>query len=236
MKTSVIIPVFNEEKYIANCLTHLVNQTIKPDEVIVVDNNCVDKTIDIVKKFKNKLSIKIIKEKRQGIIFARNTGFNNAKGDIYIRTDADSQHQKNWIERIKKNFEHNKKIDGLTGPVVFFDLPLKSPVYSKILIYIFKLITGTFPFWGPQMIITKNGWRKVVNKLCIDEKKVHEDFDLAIHFFKSSLKIYYDSKLIAYVSGRRIKKNPFSFFVEYPWRLIKMILSHRKIKNYLLCL
>src|SRR3989304_3585243 len=61
MKVSVVIPVYNEEKYIKNCLDSLMNQTEKPDEIIVVDNNCTDKTVSIVKKYKR---IKIIQEKK----------------------------------------------------------------------------------------------------------------------------------------------------------------------------
>ena len=51
MKVSVVIPVYNEEKYIKNCLESLMKQEEKPDEIIVVDNNCTDETINIVKKY-----------------------------------------------------------------------------------------------------------------------------------------------------------------------------------------
>ncbi|MCX7955942.1 MAG: glycosyltransferase family 2 protein, partial [Patescibacteria group bacterium] len=82
MTISIIIPAYNEEKYIENALKSLVNQTEKPDEVIVVDNNCTDKTIKIAKKYQKKLPLKIIHETKQGIAYSRNTGFNKAKGEI----------------------------------------------------------------------------------------------------------------------------------------------------------
>ena len=63
MKVSVVIPVYNEEKKISNCLNSLMKQDEKPDEIIVVDNNCIDKTISIVKKY---ATVKIIQEKKTG--------------------------------------------------------------------------------------------------------------------------------------------------------------------------
>jgi len=227
MKISVIIPVYNEEKYIANCLKCLANQTTKANEIIIIDNNSTDRTINVVKKFIKKLPLKILKEKKQGIIACRNKGFNSAKGDILVRIDADTQQPKNWLYQVKKNFEKNKKIDALTGLVTFYDLPFSFPFYSKIILYLFKSLTGTFPLWGPGMVVTKKAWEKIKNKICLNEKEVHEDFDIAIHLYQNNLKIIYDPNFISFTSGRRIKKNPLSFFIEYPWRMIKMIIAHR---------
>ena len=63
MKVSVVIPSYNEEKYIGRCLEGIALQIEKPDEVIVVDNNCTDKTVEIAEKF----GATIIKEKKQGM-------------------------------------------------------------------------------------------------------------------------------------------------------------------------
>jgi glycosyltransferase involved in cell wall biosynthesis len=77
-RVSVIIPCFNEEAVLANCLEALRAQTSVPLEVIVVDNNSSDKTALIAKKF----GVKVVQEKQQGLIPARNKGFSVAKGDI----------------------------------------------------------------------------------------------------------------------------------------------------------
>lgn len=226
MKISVIIPVFNEEKYIGQCLTALKKQTIKPDEIIVVNNNSTDKSIQIINSFKKNLPIKIVNEKKQGIIFTRNRGLDKAMGEIIIRTDADTRQPKNWLATIKKNFLEKKEIDALTGPVIFYDLPFQNTLYSKILIYFFRLITGIYPFFGPGFALKKSAWLEIRKEVCIDEKKVHEDIDLSFHLNNKNKKIHYDHNFVSYASGRRIKNNPLSFFVEYPIRLIKMILAH----------
>lgn len=222
MKISVVIPVFNEEKYINQCLESLKNQEEKPDEIILVDNNCTDKTIEIAKNYR----VRIIKETKQGITFARNTGFNASKYEIIARCDADAIPPKNWIKRIKEVFSR-KKIDAITGPVLFYDLPFPTLFFTKIYLKGMKTLQqGKNTLIGPNMAIKKNIWNKIKDKICLDDKRVHEDIDLAIHLSQVGGKIHLDNQLIVKISGRRIKNNPLSFFVEYPVRLINTLKSH----------
>lgn len=222
MKVSVVIPVFNEEKYISLCLDSLKSQEVKPDEIIVVDNNCTDKTVEIAKRYK----VRIIKEKRQGIIFARNCGFNAARFDIIGRCDADTILPKNWIKKIKENFKKNK-IDALSCLVAFQDLWLlkNNLFFPQAYFKTMNWLLGHQVLVGPGMALTKKIWRKVKNEVCLDDKKVHEDIDLAIHIARYG-KIKLDPTLIVYPSARRIKNNPLSFFIEYPIRLMKTLLAH----------
>jgi len=226
MKVSLIIPVFNEEKYIGPCLDSLEKQIEKPDEIIIVDDNCTDNTINIVKKYKKSLPIKIVKEKKLGIVFARNKGFSKAKGDILARCDADSVLPKNWIKKIKENFSKNK-IDGLTGPIIFYDFFLKTSFFSKIYLILMKILQKGETLLGPNMAISKKIWGKIKKEVCFDEKNIHEDIDLSLHILKNKGRIFYDWQLIVYASARRITKTPWIFFLNYPWRLIKNLLSHR---------
>ncbi len=223
MKVSVVLPVFNEEEYVAKCLTSLENQIVPADEIIVVDNNCTDQTIAIAKKF-NK--IRVVKETKQGISFARNRGFNEARSPVVGRIDADSILPRDWVKRIKDDFT-KYKIDGLTGPVIFYDFSFKTPAYAQIYLELFRLIQkGKDTLIGPNMAITKKIWNKIKNEVCMDNSKVHEDIDLAIHLVKAGGKIKADDKLIAHCSARRLLKHPQSFFVEYPVRLFNTIKIH----------
>ena len=226
MKVSLIIPVFNEEKYITLCLESLEKQIEKPNEIIIVDNNCTDNTINIVKKYKKILPIKIVKEKKKGVVFAKNKGFSKAKGDILTRCDADSILPKNWIKKIKEDFSKNK-IDGLTGPIIFYDFFLKTSFFSKIYLILMKILQKGETLLGPNMAISKKIWEKIKKEVCFDEKNIHEDIDLSLHILKNNGKIIYDFNLIVYASSRRITKTPWIFFLNYPWRLIKNLVSHR---------
>jgi glycosyltransferase involved in cell wall biosynthesis len=85
---SIVIPVYNEAERIAACLESIAAQTVTPLEVIVVDNNSTDATVSIARSFP---FVRVITAKCQGVIHARNRGFNAARGEIIGRIDADTR-------------------------------------------------------------------------------------------------------------------------------------------------
>lgn len=224
MKVSVVIPVYNEEKYIKNCLDSLMEQEEKPDEIIVVDNNCTDKTVSIVKKYQG---IKIIQEKKQGIIAARNAGFDHAQGDIVARCDADSVVPPDWIKNINNDFSMDSSIVAVSMPVLVNDIKWGDKFLFLFYLYMFipRIFIGHYPLVGPSMAVRKTAWEKIKQELCIDGKKVHEDLDISFHIRKLG-KVYHDKKNLVLTSGRRIKYNPLSFFGEYTLRFFKMLKNH----------
>ena len=112
---SVVIPAYNEEKAIGKCLDSLIGQkTLNDYEVIVVDNGSTDKTSEVIKKYKNKLNLVLIKELRKGRGQARFTGFAAAKGDIILSLDGDSIASRDWIEKMVAPFK-DPKIAAVTG-------------------------------------------------------------------------------------------------------------------------
>lgn len=224
MKISLIIPTYNEEKYIARCLDSIVEQKIKPNEVIVVNNNCTDNTLSIVRSYS---FVQILDEKKQGMIAARNAGFNASRYELMARCDADTMLPPNWIARIHRNFARYE-IDALTGPVIFYDAPIKSSLLARAYLDMMKPIhRGGETLVGPNMIITKEIWKKVKERVCLNDKLVHEDIDLAYHIQEVGGKIKRDNGLIVSTSSRRMK-NPYSFFGEYPQRFMKTLLYHDK--------
>lgn len=220
---SVVIPVFNEEQHITSCLDSLAKQQIKPDEIIIVDNNSTDQSMKLAKKY----PVRIVSEKKQGMIYARNTGFNSVFYEIIAKCDADTIVPADWLKRIKDNFEKGK-IDALSGPIYFNDLPLvsESTLPTRVYAQFMKTIQRHETLLGPNLALTKKIWEKIKNEVCLDDKKVHEDIDLAIHIKKHHGRIKFDPELKVYTSGRRIKNNPLSFFVEYPIRVLKTLKSH----------
>lgn len=222
MKVSVVIPAYNEEKYIKECLEALSSQIEKPDEIIVVDNNCTDKTVEIAKNF----GARIVVEKKQGMIYARNAGFDNAKFEVIAKTDADSITPENWILKIKAAFK-NPETGGFSGPVSFFTNPLISKVSSLITYYIFKIVgilAHTPIMLGPNLTLRRSDWKKIKNVVCLSDKDVHEDIDISIHLSKIT-KIKFDRNFVMTTRrGRWLK-----IFTVYILRLVKMLYSHRKL-------
>lgn len=104
---SVIIPVYNVEKYVENCLNSLENQTYKKFEVILIDDGSKDESVKICERYKNKskLDIKIVRQTNQGVSAARNKGINVAKGDYVCFIDSDDMVSNNYLEVLKKLIE-----------------------------------------------------------------------------------------------------------------------------------
>ncbi|QQG44503.1 MAG: glycosyltransferase [Candidatus Roizmanbacteria bacterium] len=222
MKVSVVIPAYNEEKYIEKCLEALNLQEEKPEEIIIVDNNSTDNTINVAQNF----NATIFKEFKQGITYARNKGFDEAKGDILARCDADSIPPSDWIKKIINDFSRYK-IDAVTGPLKMYDFFLPTILGSIIYADIVRIAQkGKGTLIGPNMAITKKIWDKVKKNTCLEDKKVHEDMDLALHIGKAGGVIMFDKSLIMPTSARRIKKRPQSFFIEYPLRAANTIKIH----------
>ena len=100
---SVIIPVFNEEKTIIDCLKSLAQQTYSSFEVIIVDDGSADKTLEVLSEFpisNFQFPILILKQDHQGPGIARNYGANHARGEILVFIDADMTFDKDFIKNL----------------------------------------------------------------------------------------------------------------------------------------
>ena len=91
---SIIVPVYNVEKYLRQCLESLINQTYKNIEIICINNGSKDKSSEILVEFAQKDSrIKIITQEKSGVSAARNSGLKIASGDYIMFVDSDD-----WTE------------------------------------------------------------------------------------------------------------------------------------------
>lgn len=100
MKVSVVIPIYNEEKSIGECLASLGKQTYKDLEVIVVDDGSTDETIKSIRGAKSIKGIKILKQEHRGPGAARNLGAKHAKGEILVFVDADMTFEPDFIKKL----------------------------------------------------------------------------------------------------------------------------------------
>ena len=90
MKISVIVPVYNAEKYLKKCLLSVINQTYKDWELILVDDGSTDKSPQIIDNIgKRDARIKVIHQKNAGPGVARNHGLEIAMGDYIVFLDSD---------------------------------------------------------------------------------------------------------------------------------------------------
>ena len=223
MRISVIIPAYNEEQYIASCLKTVLDQDTPADEIIVVDNNSTDRTRAIASRF----PVHVLSERQQGMIHARNAGFDAATGDVIVHCDADTRVPRDWITRIRRHFEEDR-CDALTGPAVPFHAPpsIALPIRHSCAL-LKRLYLGHLPLQGCNKSLRRELWHRIRNEVCTDADAVHEDLDLAIHIYRNGGRIVYDSRLMVYSSGRRAIERPLSFFFEYPLRFYRTVAAHK---------
>jgi len=116
---SIVIPAYNEEENIPQTLLSLCNNKTKwPFEIVVVNNNSIDKTEELVISS----GIKCILETKQGITIARNTGLANAKGQYILNADADTIYPMDWIEQMASPLINDNSIAAVYGRFSFIPI------------------------------------------------------------------------------------------------------------------
>lgn len=115
-KVSVIIPVYNVEKYLRKCLDSIINQTLKDIEIICVNDCSPDNSLDILKEYTSKDNrIKIINfEENEGVSVARNTGIESANGDYISFIDPDDYIDTDFYEKLYSE-TNNCEIEVIKG-------------------------------------------------------------------------------------------------------------------------
>ena len=146
-KISVIIPVYNTEKYIEKCLESLAKQEMQDFEVIVVNDGSTDNSENVIKNYmqSSKLNIKYLEKENGGLASARNYGVEKASGKYISFLDSDDYLDKNLFSelekyidkdidlikfKMKKVDEKGRLIEKLDGPV--FDICSGKQAYEKL--------------------------------------------------------------------------------------------------------
>ncbi len=214
---SIVIPAYNEEHHLKACLDSIAKQTVKPDEVIVVDNNSTDRTAKIAKSYE---FVSLISESRQGIVFARNAGFNACHGDIICRIDADTILPPNWmVDRVYFYSQSTNRQIAWTGGGVYYNVRL--PRLFRLIHHflVFKLngwIMHENILWGSNMTVPRKLWQKVQPKLCT-RVDIHEDIDMAIHLHRLGYKIVHEPKSTVQVKLRRVRSHRQDLWANLQW-------------------
>jgi glycosyltransferase involved in cell wall biosynthesis len=201
-RISLVIPAYNEEAYIAQCLQAALGQAEPFYEIIVVDNNSTDNTARIARSFKN---VTVITEKRQGVVFARSKGFDTARGDIIARIDVDTRLTPEWSRQVAHEFQ-DVSLAAVSGRPTYYDVTLEKfvvAVENSFRRQMARALSETQFLQGANMAIRKSSWLQIKKHLCY-KHNMHEDFDLAIHLQEYGHKVIYSEDLVAGLSARRV--------------------------------
>ena len=108
---SIVIPVYNVEKFVNETLLSIKSQSSQPDEVIIIDDGSTDNSFNIVNNFRNLQGWQILQTKNQGLGFTRNFGKSIAKSEYIFFLDSDDLIENNFIYEMKKIIQLYNKPD-----------------------------------------------------------------------------------------------------------------------------
>jgi len=227
LNISVVIPVYNEAETINACIEALALQKEPLYEVIVVDNNSLDGSLELARSFD---FVTVTREKLQGVSYARDKGFNMVSGDIIAKIDADTIVTPNWSFNLQQIFS-STDIDAVSGPMRYRDWCYKNIIDDADLIIRKSLhrVMGNQTFLqGCNMAVRKSAWQKVASEIC-HQAGIHEDIDLALHLQKHGFKVDFSPSLVVCVSSRRYQSD-FKSFKHYLLALPETYKIHGKYR------
>lgn len=201
---TVIVPAFNEERNIEDCVESLIKTKFPQKEIIIVDDCSTDRTAQIVSNYPVKL---IRREKRGGVSAARNTGIGNAKTKIIAFTDADCMVPQDWLTKLVNTLirttTDDPKVAGVGGN---FYAPINASRLSRCFAYL---------TWSPdspsnplfprreQHVVACNAafWKdKLIELGCFDEAVITggSDTALCVHLYQCGYKVHYDPDIFVW--------------------------------------
>lgn len=108
MLVSIIVPIYNSEKFLYSLLNNLIQQTYKNIEIILVDDGSTDNSLKICNEFKkNDNRIKILSKENEGVSVTRNKGIDVATGEYITFLDSDDTLNSKYIEELVNNIDEN---------------------------------------------------------------------------------------------------------------------------------
>jgi len=235
---SIVVPAYNEEKNIEECIKSLLTLDYPNKEIIIVDDYSTDRTADLVSKYP---VILVRKSQRGGIAIARNDGIKAAKGEIIASTDADCIADRAWLKNLIRNYD-NPTVGGVGGVVLY---------RSQNLLMKYQAQHDREDWWkhGISKAYVTYLWggnasyrKQVLEKVGVFEpgygKYGYEDFELGYRILKAGYKLIGDTAAVVFhprektheKSVRGMMINHFragygfsKFLNGYDWRDFRMI-------------
>lgn len=204
-KVSVIIPVYNGEKYIERCLESVLNQTLDGIEIICIDDGSTDNTLKLLQKYKSYGNVKIITQKNMGPAAARNIGMKEALGKYIAFVDSDDYIETSMYNEMYNIAEGNQLDIVMCNYVneyaekvrvkAEFDLP-KETIIDKVNIK--KYIYPNLMKDGVYSVLWNNIYKKTLIDACTslipENIKYGEDLVFQIKLYDMTNRMYFIDK------------------------------------------
>jgi glycosyltransferase involved in cell wall biosynthesis len=193
MKISVIIPVFNGEKYVAQCIENILHQTCKNLEIIVIDDGSTDNSAAIAGQY----PVLVIRQENQGLSASRNRGIEAATGEYIHFMDVDDWINLDYYTRMAEAI-------ALTGADMACSGMISEIKTYQTLLYSDRLLPTTI---DDKFSVTNVGqlgycWRYLFKKSFLDEKKLRFEVGRLMEDLPFSLQaVYWANKIVTVPSA-----------------------------------
>lgn len=184
MKLSVIVPVYNVEEYIEECIESILNQTLKEIEIIIVNDGSTDKSMNIVNKFIDS-RIKIVTKQNGGLSSARNAGLKVATGQYIAFIDSDDFLQNHSAYEDMYNIAIKSNVDIVAGNAIWYfgednmyAMERNKELFNKEVMSINEFLINSIEsnrIYAPVWLNIYNREMLIKNDLFFKEGILHED-------------------------------------------------------------
>ncbi|OQA93515.1 MAG: Poly-beta-1,6-N-acetyl-D-glucosamine synthase [Microgenomates group bacterium ADurb.Bin219] len=211
-KISLVIPAYNEEKFLGKTLLSVQKQNFKDFEIIVVDNNSSDRTAAIAKEF----GARVIFAPEKKVSVARQAGFFAAKAEIIATTDADTILPSGWLSRIYREFAENPDLVAFGGPFSFYSGSWLARIitanFSFLLWRLDRVINGHWTLGGVNLAVKKKAFQQIGGFAV--RLSVGEDAEICQRLSHvGRIKFSFDHRVLT--SGRRFRNGLLLGFLFY---------------------
>jgi len=207
---SVIVPAYNVDRYIGDCITDLLNQSYKNIEVIVCDDCSTDTTWEVIMEFarRDKRVRAISNETNCLVAESRNKCLELCQGSFIIIQDSDDRCEKNRVEKLFNFLISNSDIDFVSSGHYYFDL---NGIYRKIRPRFSRPIKHNFlygiPFCHAATMFRTECLRDIGGYRVSKETRRSEDYDLFMRLYARGMK---GANIYDILYGYRVDKNTLS--------------------------
>ncbi len=234
-KVSVIIPAFNEEKYIGACLESLSRFGGNAiGEILVIDNASTDGTAKVAAAFPG---VRVVREDCKGPSFARQRGFDEARFPLLAYLDADCRITPEWIGVARRAWEKDAKLLCISGPYMYTKADLPSAIqraFAWTFWFIIAPVTYAvtrFALTGGNFIVKKEALQNIGG---IDTSIAFygDDTNLARRLHTTG-RVLFTTSFVCYTSGRRLQQNFAGTSLKYVLNYLSEAFLHRPVtKRY----
>lgn len=204
---SVIVPAYNHENFIEECIKSIINQSYKNIELIILNDGSKDKTVDIIKSYENKCKDRFtrfifIDKENEGICKTLNKGIKESFGEYICLLASDDSMSKNCISSLVNFMNENNYIERLVSNfyIYYYDINNKQIYYKEDPKWVERLCLGKENLFLENLLqnqITVFGmYRKSVFRKVglFDENLIIEDWDMNLRIIHNDIKLGYISE------------------------------------------